>query len=236
MTVLTAIQNATTVLGISRPDAVYSSATREHVELAALANRVAKQIALSRDWSTLVTLKEYAGDGTTTEFALPADYGRMPKKQQLWSSSTETPLTHITATDDWLRRSIRLRTSIYKAWTKIGDEILIDEAPATGETISYYYVSKYLVLADGVSETDDTPKQAFTLDTDTFRLDETLLELAIIWNWKANKGLPYGKDLEDYEDYLAEHGGTERGEGVISVGGRRGLRGVKTAYNGVITP
>jgi hypothetical protein len=43
----------------------------------------------------------------------------------------------------------------------------------------------------------------FTADTDTFRLDERLFKLGMIWTWKASKGSPYAEDMATFGDALA---------------------------------
>ena len=49
---------------------------------------------------------------------------------------------------------------------------------------------------------DNSTKAAFTADSDTFRLDEELLKLGIVWQWKASKGYPYAEDMANYEKQM----------------------------------
>ena len=44
---------------------------------------------------------------------------------------------------------------------------------------------------------------AFIADTDTFVLDERLLKLGMVFQWKANKGSPYAEDMGNYQDALS---------------------------------
>jgi hypothetical protein len=43
---------------------------------------------------------------------------------------------------------------------------------------------------------------SFTDDADSFRLDERLLKLGMVWQWKANKGTSYAEDMGTYSDAL----------------------------------
>jgi hypothetical protein len=43
----------------------------------------------------------------------------------------------------------------------------------------------------------------FTDDADSFRLDERLLKLGMVWQWKANKGTSYAEDMGTYTDALS---------------------------------
>ena len=47
-------------------------------------------------------------------------------------------------------------------------------------------------------------------DGDSFVLDERLLKLGMIWQWKANKGSPYAEDMATYGDALVVHGGARQ--------------------------
>jgi hypothetical protein len=44
---------------------------------------------------------------------------------------------------------------------------------------------------------------SFTADTDSFALDERLLKLGMIWQWKSQKGSPYAEDLGTFTDAMA---------------------------------
>jgi hypothetical protein len=49
----------------------------------------------------------------------------------------------------------------------------------------------------------------FTNDGDVFRIDERLLKLGMIWQWKANKGSPYAEDMGTYSDALVNIAGAD---------------------------
>jgi hypothetical protein len=55
----------------------------------------------------------------------------------------------------------------------------------------------------------------FISDDDTFRLDERLLALGMIWQWKAWKGSPYAEDMGTYEDALRRSAGADSPAPVI---------------------
>ena len=100
-------------------------------------------------------------------------------------------------------------------------------ALASAVTAKYYYITKNIV--DPVTGAN---KEAFTIDTDTFLLDEKVLRLGVIWQWKSNKGLPYAEDLASYETALAEAVSRDKGSKVITVGAQRlpGGFGAEHAY------
>jgi len=225
MTILSVCQQVTPVIGLEVPTQVFGGTDREQIELQALANEMAQRIARAHDWELLTTLSTYTGDGVAETFALPSDYDRMPKKAQLWSSSLETPLTHITSTDRWLDLDVRSFDFVINAWIKIGGEIGIKPAMATGVTAKHYYQSNLIV--EPVSGPNQTE---FLLDTDAFRLSERLLKLGMIWQWKANKGHPYAEDLANYEEFKEKEISDDKGSRILFIGPRRRPKGTRTAY------
>jgi len=56
---------------------------------------------------------------------------------------------------------------------------------------------------------------AFMADGDTFLLDERLLKLGMIWQWKAQKGSPYAEDMGSYSDALANAMGRDQPAPII---------------------
>lgn len=204
MTVLTAVQDACLVIGIDRPSAVFVSSLREHFEMRALVNEIQRQIARRHDWNALKSLATITGDGVTASFARPADYDRMLKEGQIRSSArTGVPLTHITDTDIWLTYTLSGTTPDNPMWTMIGTSLNVYPILPNGEILRYYYIRS---LPD------------FTADGDVFFLPENLLTLAIIWQWRANKGQPYAEDLTTFEIELEKQIKIDKGPGLLEVG------------------
>lgn len=231
MSVLTAIQNACAIIPLDRPNGVFASQEREHFELQVLANTAADHIARDHEWQKLKAVATIAGDGAVENFDFPADYDRMLKKAELRTSRHVTALTHIVSSDQWLDMTIRQFNLAAGAWTIHGNQIHIRPAPANGEQVKYFYMSSKWAL-----DTNGTPKTAFTADTDAFRLSESLLELCMIWKWRANKGLAYAEDLANYEDAKEKLVTADKGSRVLTIGRARMPSDAQTAYSGVIVP
>lgn len=233
MSILAVCADVSTVIGLSVPATVYGSTDREHVELASLANEMAQRIAFDgHDWTKLKTIATLTGDGSATSLALPTDYQRMLKKARVWpSASPFSPLTHYADTDTWLGLQAQ-NVAVIGAWTLIGDEMHFLPAVPNTETVQFYYISNLIVApATGANKT------TFTVDTDTFRLDERVLKLGMIWQWKANKGQPYAEDMANFETAMAMIVGADKGSNILTMGGRRGNAwGSEYAHPGTITP
>jgi len=225
MTMLSVFQDVCKVIGLTVPTSVYGSTDRRHLELGALANQLARRIAIAHDWQVLKGIATVTGDGATEDFALPSDYERMLVKSQVWSSSLETPLTPITDADRWLGLDVQSFDFVINAWIIYGGQIHIKPALANAVTGKFFYQSNLIV-----TDADTTTKTQFDADTDVFRLDEQLLTLALIWQWREMKGLPYAEDLANYEILQAQLITRDKGSRTIRVGKVRLPLDVKTAY------
>jgi hypothetical protein len=222
MSVLSAIQNAAAVIALNRPAVLFSSAEREHFELQVLANTCANLIARDHEWRVLKAVAEILGDGATRKFALPSDYDRMLKEGHLWSDRAAGPLTHVISSDKWLGQEVHGISG--QAWTLLGNEIVLRQAPVNGETISYHYMStKWAADSEGLSKT------SFASDDDSFRLSESLLERCMIWKWRAGKGLPYAQDRENYEEEKEKRIASDKGARLLRITSRSRRRGIDIA-------
>lgn len=231
MSLLTVFQQAcTSGIALEKPSAVYGSTTREHIELANIANEMAAMIAASHEWQILNKIATITGDGTTEDFSLPSDFDRMLDKSQLWSTSLETPLSPISDRDQWLELDIKSFDFVINAWIIYGGQIHIKPALSTGVQVKYWYQSNLWGLNGA------TPISEFTADTNTFRIDERLLKLGIIWRWREMKGLPYAEDLATYERLLAKLAMRDKGSRIIRLGKAVLPRDTTVAYPQSIVP
>lgn len=230
MTILAKLQEACTVIGLAVPATVFGSTLREHVELQALANEMALRMAKVHDWTVLKTLATITGDGTSTAFPLPTDYRAMLKKAALRpTASPYYKLTHEPDTDRFLQLQLVNIKPTFGWWTLIGSSVNIQPAPAAAATIKYFYLTNQIVKpASGGNKT------AFSMDTDTFLLDEETLKLGIIWQWRANKGLLYNEDMNNYEDALASAIGGDKGSNILTMSSGRRLTAETYAFPGVL--
>lgn len=225
MTILSVCQDACKVIAIDPvPDAVVSSTDRQMVELLHVANEMANRISKGHDWQKFATIHTLDGDGTTEDFELPSDYDRMLIKSQVWSSSLETPLSPITDLDYWLGLDVQDFDFVVNAWTIYGGQMHIKPALSSGVTAKFFYQSNKIVTNAG------NTKATFTADDDEFRLNEELLKLGMIWQWRANKGLPYSEDMRNYERALEREVVRDKGSRMIRVGKVRMPRDVRQAY------
>jgi len=226
MTLLSVVRDVCAVVGVQRPTSVIPGidANRTMQEMLALANEMAQRIAYdTRDWTKLRVLATLPGDGVATAFNLPANYKRMLLRSNVWlSTSPQTPMAFIADTETWLMNRLSPTTSgTWGEWTMMGGQIHVWPAMSVGVSASFLYLDKNCIdLASGGHG------DAFMSDNDSFTLDERLLKLGMIWQWKQNKGTSYAEDMGTYGTALDVVAGHDRPAPIVFDGTiRRHYRG-----------
>lgn len=186
-TILSIIQNVSMAIGVDKPTALFASTDREHQELARLANYAAEAIRDTFDWQALQIQYTFTGDGSSEEFTLPSDYDRMKTDASVWSSRWSWAFNHITSSDTWLEYQVVPYNFVNGNWIIYGGAFHILPIMESTETAKFFYISKFAV--------NGGTKEEFDADTDTWDLSARLLELAMVWLWRAGKGLPYEEDM-----------------------------------------
>jgi len=221
MALIDVVQQVCQVIGVEQVSSVFSNlpAQRTQQELLALANEMAQRIAWNTcEWTALTEVMTFNAPPMadpepplTTAFPLPANYQRMLQDSNVWMSTmTQTPLQFIASNDEWLRR---LNANYWFApgnWIILKKQLQIRPGVPAGQKVTFNYLTNQIIdLASGGTGS------RFLSDDDEFMLDERLLKLAMIWQWKANKGSPYAEDMANYERALAEREGSDQPAPVI---------------------
>jgi len=225
MTILTAAQRAIARLVGRRPPAVVSSTNEMEVEITALAQEAAVEIMKSHDWQNLTTLYTITGTGDES-YPLPDDYDRMVQAMGVSSPSwPEWWFTQAASLDEWQQIKTRGFNLEPGWWMILGNRFHTLPTLSSGKQAMFYYISKDVFLGE-----NGTPKAAITQDGDSFRLDERLLTLSLIWRWKQEKGLDYAEDLRTYETALSQEQTREKGSRVIRLNGGASFPGAVHAF------
>lgn len=226
MTLLTACQSAAVRLIGLKPSTFLSSSEPFEMKMVDLANDVARDIAESYDWQALTALKEYPGDGTTVGFDLPTDYSRMLVDGDVARANWYT--WHYLGARDlniWRNLVNGLSTPNPGYWIILNNQMQFQPPISNGDTAQFYYISKNFARA-----ADNSTKPAFTADSDTFVLDETLLTLGLIWRYRSQERLEYAEDMANYEKAFAERSGRDKGSRVLTLGRRNRSGDIRFAY------
>jgi hypothetical protein len=210
MTLLSVIRDVCATVGVAVPQSIFSNITgnRTMQEMVALANEMAQRIAYDqRDWTALMAATEIPGDGIKASFPLPANFKRMMLNTNVYRlSSPAHPMRFIPDYNEWISRQLNEASDgSYGEWIIIGGSIYVHPVIADGDSIHFTYIDKNCVnLASGGRG------DVFIADLDSFVLDERVLKLAMIWQWKAQKGSPYAEDMGTYGDALTKAMGNDK--------------------------
>lgn len=214
MSLLSVVRAVCLKVGVPQPASVFSgiSTNRTMQEMLALANEMAQRIAYdTRDWQALHLFVELTGDGVKEDHPLPNSYKRMLLDANVYRASTPAvPLKYIATPDEWLRRRLEQRVESNGEWIVLNNAMAVMPILANGDKVRFSCLDKNCVaLASGGYG------EEFQQDLDTFRLDERVLRLGMIWEWKAGKGSPYAEDMGSYSDALVNVMGRDRPSPIV---------------------
>jgi len=209
VTLLTAVNNAQRLLSLPVTATVVADGQETQNLLYALANSEAAEV-LRREfyWPLLQRTKSFtaslaslqsSGKATDFKYAIPETF---------WNTTTHRQMGGPLRSSEYSFAQGQSVTSSITQYVMFRyDGLHIFPTPTEAATISYDYIVNTPVLAvDGT-----TYKTAFSVDTDTYVLDEDVLKLGIVWRYKQSKGRDYAEDLRNYElallaDYQSQIG------------------------------
>jgi len=192
MSLITVVRDVCAVVGVAAPTSVFAGigTNRTMFEMLANANELAQRIAYdTRDWTALRKMHTFIGANlpnpadplvplNPTAFTLPDDYKRMLLTTNMWrSTSTQNPMRFVSDHDEWLRRRNANDSDGWGEWTTFGNEVLMHPGLHLGASVTFMYLAKNCITlaSGGVGD-------RFLSDDDSFRLDERLLKLGMIYN------------------------------------------------------
>ena len=221
MSLLSIVNNAFLELsGVANAyPAVFSSAKSDALLLMQLAQRTGDDVARRWGWKNLKVPGNITGDGLTTIWALPTDWGTLEGSVILVSNLYPLlPLAGPVMPEKLLLMKALPAMPIRPLWRMIGGNIEIWPALAAGELVTLEYESSCWVLdVDGA-----TRRPRWTADLNTSLIDESLIELGVIWRWKEAKGLQYAERFAEYERRFDATAGQENTGRMVSMSNKGG--------------
>ncbi|KXV78779.1 phage adaptor protein [Acetobacter cerevisiae] len=199
MTVLDCFKQASRRLLAQDQNSLFTGSDPFQIKMQTIITEAALDLAQHHDWMALTKQCTLTTDGSTADFDLPADYGRMLVKADVHSSIWSVNYQAVRDLDEWTQLQRFMPSTIPGYWVIYGGQMHLMPVPRVDENPCFWYVSNNLVKG-----ADGTQKPLFTTDADTFLLDEQLLTLAMIWRWKQAEGLDYQEDMQNYEIRLSQ--------------------------------
>jgi hypothetical protein len=176
---------------------------------------------LTVDSATQVTMSQVASAAGTvsinfckTKYAMPPDFSRVVNRTQ-WDKSRHWEMIGPETPQQWQwLKSGYIATGPRIRWRQVGGYFQIWPAVASPEYLGMEYVSNYAARA-----VDGTPKQYFTLDTDTCIFPDGLMILGLKMLYQRAKGL--GMDyVDDFEMRLSTAKAHDAGAATLSMAPR----------------
>jgi len=145
----------------------------------------------------------------------------------MWDRVESRPIERV-APHIWQEfKSGLVKTAVYRRWRVKGvegtKELFIDSTPSTTQCeyecrdgtkvrlgVAFEYISN-----EWAASTTGNPKTNFTADTDTFSLDDSLLELNIKWRWLNALNQTYVEEKNEFDRYLSIAKAQDGGAGVL---------------------
>lgn len=211
-------QDVAETLGIKVPTLVVGSSDKQIRQLFRLLNKVVDDLSITRrNWTiqtreALHTSVNAELQGTIESIAP----GAMWLNHDTFYDRTENlQITGPLSPQQWQLAHSVPYTSAYHSFRLWQGNFYLYPLIEAGHTIAFEYKSVYLVY-DTVAS---SYKRYFSLDTDTFGIDDTLLMHGLIWKWRQRKGLSYAEDFKTYERLVKDLSANDATAATISMDG-----------------
>lgn len=211
--------------GFLSRDSYAASTDPDDKQMVAIANRVAYEIMNFYKWGELRNTAGIEWEFNKTVYDLPVDFQDYVPNS-MWEQDGSKPVEFPVPDRRWYMYK-------FSTWSngglirmkKLGNKVEISEPEnsANSDRVVFQYISKWCILAE-----DSSRKEFFTLDTDSFLLDDQLLILGIQAHWMQTKLMPqYQEHMMNYRAKMNEAIG--RSAGARTIGGSNGIG---KPYNG----
>lgn len=218
MSLLTVIRQFCARTGLPVPTAVINSGDNQALQLVGLANEVVEDLCDRWTWQNLTreaTFVTVTGEdqGSINTIA-PSGFLRI-LQETIFNRTLRLPLFGPLASQDWQALKALPTTGPFYKYRIRGNRLLFMPPGIVGQTCAFEYATSWAILAvDGT-----TYRSEFLADSDTFILDERLLQAGLRWKWKAEKGLDYAEDFRRYEQLANNASGRDGSKARLNMGG-----------------
>lgn len=204
-------------LGLPRQSLVAGLIGQIGTQALSLLNSLGDDLVKAHDWQFLEATATFNGDGTTTEFALPSDFGRIVN-QTTWSTNNKLPMEGPLSPQawGWVQFGI-VSAGVFYRYRILGNQLAVFPAPTSGEVIKFYYIKKNWVLDDDAV----TYKDSTDAGADTPQFNRSLLIKGLKVRLWAQKGFDTTLIGKEFYDELAMEKGQDQGAPVLNLSSTR---------------
>jgi len=196
MNALEIVQEMCRRVGFPVSNTATNSTDPQITQMLSLLNEEGRDLSSRHDWTNLQAEATFTSVATPSQGALAtlAPGFRRFINETVWNRSQQREAPGPVTPRQYQRLKSGLASLVDPAWYVRGGNLMLEPAPAAGQSYSFEYIDKrWIVAADG------TRKEQFTRDDDTHLLDDDALILGLIWRWRQTKGLEYAEDFTKAE-------------------------------------
>jgi hypothetical protein len=193
-------------VGLDQVADPYASTDKNFIQLRTLLRSVGHELWMAREWKALVKEASYTGDGTSTLFNLPVDFGRMVDGSG-WRRTDQQPMGGPISSQDW---------QFLNAWTSsadltilhriVGNRIEFHTAIASTLVVYHDYTSRYWVASSGAASPDLYEPST---SSDTVMLEPVLVARLLKCKWLEAKGRDSTSARQEYQQAFEGAAGNE---------------------------
>lgn len=215
-TAQTIVDRACNELGLATSSLTTGLITQLGTQSMALLNSLGNDLVRVHDWQFLEATATFTGDGSTDEFDMPSDFGRIVN-QTAWASSTRLPMYGPLTSQQWGWISFGIvSVGVYYRYRILNNKLHVSPTPASGEVMKFFYIKKNWVLDDDAVTYKDTIENS----GDTILFDRELMIRGLKLRLWGQKGFDTTVLANEYNDFLEAEMGQNQGANVISLAGR----------------
>ena len=184
-------------------------------QMLGLLNALGDELVRAHDWQTLERTMQFTGDGTTTNFALPDDFGRQVNQTQ-WSASDNRPMQGSVSPQIWAWDQYGIvAPGVFYQYRILNDSYAVYPTPSSGAVFDLYYISKNWVRKFNTVPVEYTYKVELAGDIPQF--DRRLMIAGLKLKYWAAKGLDTSVLAEEFNYLLSNEKGATQGAPVINL-------------------
>lgn len=181
----------------------------------ALLNSLGDDLVRNYDWQFLMFTAAFNGDGVTSGFTLPADYGRTVNQTE-WSASMKRPMQGPLTPQQWGWTQFGIvSVGVFFKYRILQNKFTIFPTPGVGQAFDLFYISKNWVY-DPVGL---VYKDQITLGTDVPVFDRRLLIAGLKQRLWAQKGFDTSALGREFDYVLAAEQSQTQGAQQICLAG-----------------
>ena len=198
MSLLTICQDASDEIGILRPTSIVGNSDQSARTLFRLAKKLGNRLMKVFDWQVLRAEQNFTALGAEEQTGiLPSNFDRFVP-ETMWNRTDIFMITGPITPSQWqgLKASSYSDTESRKFMMR-GGSVLVQPTLNAGAQIYFEYVKN-----TWCQDQSSTAQTTWAADTDTALIDEELITLGMIWEYKNARGLPNVSEAAAYEQYF----------------------------------